>query len=249
MSVLWCICGDRVQRKVWHLDLNKIKDRQEKRSKMYKINKCFVAAVLSASMVFMPASRSRVVAKVSQDKVSDVVEEKVVILNDMTSGMSYHVNKDKIKCLKSVRKNRVKDERTAEIKKYCGVNVSDEDRRILERIVEAEAGGEDHKGKVLVANVVLNRVKSKEFPSTISGVVFAHSGSVYQFSPIGDGRYYSVTVSKDTKSAVNDALNGVDPSQGALYFMERAIADSHNVSWFDSALTRLFRYHCHEFYV
>ena len=72
---------------------------------MYKINKCFVAAVLSASMVFMPASRGKVVAKVSQDKVSDVVEDKVVILNDMTPGVSYHVNKDKIKCLKSVRKN------------------------------------------------------------------------------------------------------------------------------------------------
>ena len=135
-----------------------------------------------------------------------------------------------------------------QIKKACGVKVSASDRIILERIVEAEAGGENHKGKVLVANVVLNRVKNKAFPSTIKGVVFSHRGRTYQFSPIMDGRYYTVDVSKDTKSAVSDALKGIDYSDGALYFMERALADSSNVSWFDRSLIRLFKYHCHEFY-
>lgn len=74
---------------------------------------------------------------------------------------------------------------------------------------------------MLVANVVLNRVKNKSFPSTIKDVVFAHRGGTYQFSPIMDGRYYTVNVSDDTKSAVKDALAGVDHSAGALYFMER----------------------------
>ena len=216
---------------------------------MYKMNKCIVTAALSAGMMLLPTVSDAAVVKAPGAVTPYTLEEKVVILNDMAPGVSYHVNKDRIKCLKSKRNDRVKRERAAEIKRYCGVEVAEEDRRILERIVEAEAGGEDHKGKVLVANVVLNRVKSKQFPSTIKEVVFAHRGSVYQFSPIRDGRYYSVTVSEDSKSAVNDALNGIDPSQGALYFMERAIADSDNVSWFDSALTRLFRYHCHEFYV
>ena len=101
---------------------------------------------------------------------------------------------------------------------------------------------------MLVANVVLNRVKNKEFPSTIRGVVFAHRGSRYQFSPISDGRYYTVKVSKHTKRAVRAALNGKNPSKGALYFMERASASRSNVSWFDRALTRLFRYGCHEFF-
>ena len=101
---------------------------------------------------------------------------------------------------------------------------------------------------MLVANVVLNRVKSKSFPSTVEEVVFAHNGSTYQFSPIYDGRYYTVDVSKETKKAVEDALNGNDPSQGALYFMERAYADPDNASWFDRCLTRLFGYRCHEFY-
>lgn len=146
------------------------------------------------------------------------------------------------------KKKRQEAKRRKEIKACCGVSAGMEDCRILERIVEAEAGGENFTGKVLVANVVLNRVKSKAFPSTIKGVVFAHRGSRYQFSPISDGRYYTVKVSKHTKKAVQAALNGKNPSRGALYFMERASASKSNVSWFDRALTRLFRYGCHEFF-
>lgn len=146
------------------------------------------------------------------------------------------------------KKKRQEAKRRKEIQACCGVAAGTQDCRILERIVEAEAGGENFTGKVLVANVVLNRVKSKAFPSTIKGVVFAHRGSRYQFSPISDGRYYTVKVSKETKKAVQAALNGKNPSKGALYFMERSSANSSNVSWFDRALTRLFRYGCHEFF-
>lgn len=117
-------------------------------------------------------------------------------------------------------------------------------RRILERIVEAEAGGQDVKGRLLVANVILNRVKSKQFPNTIKGVVFSPG----QFSPVSNGRYYSVTVSKKTKLAVEKALAGEDVSKGALYFMCRSASDPDNVTWFDRALTKLFSYGGHEFF-
>lgn len=117
-----------------------------------------------------------------------------------------------------------------------------------QRIVEAEAGGEDLEGRALVANVILNRVLGKQFPSTIKEVVFAHSGSRYQFSPVSNGSYYSVHVSSGTKKAVRRALQGQDTSQGALYFMERALADSGNASWFDRCLTKVKRHGCHEFY-
>ncbi len=178
--------------------------------------------------------------------------------------------KQKIASLAASREDRIKEEkkkaellrkkRLAEkkakqearrrkaIAAYVSASSGSRDRKILERIVEAEAGGESIRGRVLVANVVLNRVKSKKFPSSVEGVVFSHSGSRYQFSPISDGRYYTVRVSSGTRKAVSMALNGDDPSQGALYFMERSYADSSNVSWFDRALNRLFRYGCHEFY-
>lgn len=121
---------------------------------------------------------------------------------------------------------------------------SDKSREILERIVEAEAGDQDVKGRRLVANVILNRVRSKKFPNTVKGVVFAHR----QFSPVSNGSYYRVSVSETTKKAVKQALNGVDDSNGALYFMWRSGSDSGNISWFDRELTKLFTYGCHEFF-
>lgn len=172
----------------------------------------------------------------------------------LTASRSLRVQEEKIRAEKlrkkklAEKRRREEAKRRKEIQACCGVAAGSSDQRILERIVEAEAGGEDFKGKLLVANVVLNRVKHKSFPSTVRGVVFSHRGSRYQFSPISDGRYYSVSVSGGTKKAVEAALRGKDPSQGALYFMERSYADSGNVRWFDRALTRLFRYGCHEFF-
>ncbi len=121
---------------------------------------------------------------------------------------------------------------------------SSNDVAILERIVEAEATGEDLKGKLVVANVILNRVNNKIFPNSIEGVVFQKG----QFSPIRDGRYYSVKITDTTKEAVSRALDGEDNSQGALYFAARRKASSKNMKWFDNNLTYLFKHGGHEFF-
>lgn len=123
-----------------------------------------------------------------------------------------------------------------------------EERQILERIVEAEAGDQDLEGRILVANVILNRVHSKQFPDTIKGVVFANRGGRYQFSPVSNGRYYRVTVSDKTRKAVKRALQGKDNSRGALYFMCRSASDPRNVAWFDRDLTKVAEHGCHEFF-
>lgn len=126
--------------------------------------------------------------------------------------------------------------------------LSDKDYEALTRIVEAEAGGEDQDGKLLVANVVLNRVNSEIFPNTVLEVVMQREQGIAQFSPTVDGRYQSVKVSEDTKQAVERALYGEDISQGALYFCAREKADSERLQWFDRKLTRLFSYGNHEFF-
>lgn len=214
---------------------------------MRKAAKGALAVVAALSATLVPAASNASVA-MAPAPVKDASSQKVIILQSENHVVENVNNYNRIKRLSDNHEKRAQIQEAARIKRCCGVSVSASDRLILERIVEAEAGGEDHKGKVLVANVVLNRVKSKSFPSTIKEVVFAHRGSTYQFSPIYDGRYYTVNISDDTKKAVKDALNGIDPSQGALYFMERAYADSDNAAWFDRCLTRLFGYHCHEFY-
>ena len=146
--------------------------------------------------------------------------------------------------VKRMREERERKQRMLEIQKCCGVRISESDRMILEKIVQAEAGDQDHQGKLLVANVILNRVRSEKFPSTIREVVFAPR----QFSPVSDGSYSRAEASGDTRKAVDEALHGVDGSQGALYFMDRRYADGGNVSWFDRSLTRLFQHQGHEFF-
>lgn len=106
--------------------------------------------------------------------------------------------KARIRRAKQKQKRDEKNRRLA-IEEKCGRVIGTESERILQRIVEAEAGGEDLEGRTLVANVILNRVLGKQFPSTIKEVVFAHSGSRYQFSPVSNGSYYSVHVSSGTK--------------------------------------------------
>ena len=133
------------------------------------------------------------------------------------------------------------------IQKENRIVLDENDYDILCCIVEAEAGGEDYLGKKLVAEVVLNRVESAKFPNTVEEVVFQEDG-VYQFSPVADGRFYRVTVSEETKQAVDAALTGEDESRGALYFINRKYSSTKALWWFDNRCTPLFFYGGHEFF-
>ena len=84
---------------------------------------------------------------------------------------------------------------------------------LLARVVYGEARGEPYTGQVAVAAVVLNRVKSSKFPNTISGVVY-QSGA---FDAVSDGQI-NMTPDETAKKAAQDALNGWDPSYGAIYY-------------------------------
>lgn len=125
---------------------------------------------------------------------------------------------------------------------------TEEEYDILARIVEAEAGGEDYKGRLLVANVVLNRVKDDGFPDNIKDVVYHRIRGRAQFSPVGSGRIERVIPSKTTLKAVEAALMGEDESKGALYFAARKYANEDSMSWFDRKLCFLFEHGGHEFF-
>ena len=123
-----------------------------------------------------------------------------------------------------------------------------EDYYSLLQVVEAEATGGDLKSKILIANVVLNRVADSRFPDSIYGVIWDKSGGTAQFSPTQDGRIYTVAITEETYEAVDRALEGEDYSEGALFFMARSGAEAHNQEWFDGTLQRLFEYGGHEYY-
>ncbi len=92
---------------------------------------------------------------------------------------------------------------------------------LISRFVYAESRGEPYTGQVAVAAVILNRVKSSLFPNTVSGVVY-QSGA---FTCVSDGQ---INLSPDAtaKKAAQDAINGWDPTYGALYYFNPNTATS-----------------------
>lgn len=127
-------------------------------------------------------------------------------------------------------------------------DISHEDKQILYKIVEAEAGNEDRIGKILVANVILNRLEDEQFPDTIEEVVYQRNGDVVQFSPVANGSFESAVPDDDTIEAVDAALTGEDYSQGALFFAARLYADDNKMRWFDENLEKVLEHGGHEFY-
>ena len=85
--------------------------------------------------------------------------------------------------------------------------VTEEEYEALCRIVQAEIGSGDKVQKANVASCVMARVESPSWPNDILGVIFDHKGSVWQFSPLGDGNYYKVKITDSTREAVNEVLN------------------------------------------
>lgn len=92
---------------------------------------------------------------------------------------------------------------------------------LLARLVSGEARGEPYVGQVAVAAVVLNRVRSDDFPDTVSGVIFQRGA----FDAVWDGQFDLAPTASCIRAA-RDALNGWDPTGGCLYYYNPATATS-----------------------
>lgn len=92
-------------------------------------------------------------------------------------------------------------------------SVSSNDLYLLAKCVYAEARGESYTGQVAVAAVILNRVKSADFPNTIAGVIY----QPWAFTAVNDGQI-NLEPNQTAYNAARDALNGWDPTYGALYY-------------------------------
>lgn len=99
---------------------------------------------------------------------------------------------------------------------------SSQDLYLLARVVYGEARGEPYLGQVAVAAVVLNRVKSSQFPNTISGVVY----QPWAFTCVNDGQI-NLAPNETAKKAAQDAINGWDPTYGCLFYYNPRTATSN----------------------
>ena len=102
-----------------------------------------------------------------------------------------------------------------------GSNAQSGDLYLLARLISAEARGEPYVGQVAVGAVVLNRVDHPSFPNSISGVVYQPGA----FSCLDDGQF-NEPVAESAYRAAQEALNGYDPSYGAIYYFNTATATS-----------------------
>lgn len=87
------------------------------------------------------------------------------------------------------------------------------DYELLARTISAEARGETYLGQVAVGAVILNRIEHPSFPDTLSGVIYQRGA----FSCLLDGQFYE-PIADSAYSAARDAINGLDPSGGAIYY-------------------------------
>ena len=108
-------------------------------------------------------------------------------------------------------------------------SVSNSDLNLLAKCVYAEARGESYVGQVAVAAVILNRVKSSKFPNSISGVIY----QPYAFTCVNDGQI-NLSPNQTAYNAAQDALNGWDPTYGAIYYYNPKTATS---SWIKTRTT------------
>ncbi len=104
------------------------------------------------------------------------------------------------------------------------VKISNKEKDLFARLVNAEAKGESYEGKVAVATVVLNRVDSPDFPDTVTGVIKQVVGDAYAFSPVQNGEI-NKPASDESKRAVEDALTRKDRLNNSIYFYNPEIAE------------------------
>ena len=115
-----------------------------------------------------------------------------------------------------------------------GVGVaSHKDTTVLAKVISGEARGETYVGQVAVGAVIINRTRNPNFPNSVYGVVFEPGA----FDAVKDGQYYEEATASSIKAA-KDALNGWDPSNGAIYYWNPVTATSSWI-WSRPIITRI----------
>lgn len=117
---------------------------------------------------------------------------------------------------------------------YATISAADKD--LMARLVRAEAVGEPYAGKVAVAVVVLNRVKSNQFPNTVPGVIYEKSNGYYAFTPVQNGEI-NKPADAESKKAVNEAIALGGQGNGSLFFYNPKTATSDWVATRQATVT------------
>ena len=194
----------------------------------------------SSGLVYILCSAHTVSNEAGRYRIGDILEDSIRKDMDREEVFRSAVEEE---VRKQVEQTAAEAEKKAR-KKRAVILYDDYDLECLLRIVEAEAGGQDERGRILVANVIINRVKDREFPDNLYDVIYEPG----QFQPVASGVIDRVSVSDLTRQCVYRALEGEDYSGGSLYFMNRRGSTNENKKWFDRRLTFVMAHGGHEFF-
>lgn len=164
----------------------------------------------------------------SGDTMSEIAEDRGVTLHELSRLNPQVKDLDLIYVGDEIKTDGAKVEETT-APDVRNTSISEYERDLLARLVRAEAEIESFKGKVAVAEVVLNRVESEEFPDTIEGVIYQKR----QFTPVANGSI-NKKATEDCYRAVDEALKGSNYVGDSMYFYDPEIATSR---WLDSRPT------------
>lgn len=122
---------------------------------------------------------------------------------------------------------------------YAASSNSESDIQLMARAINGEARGESYEGQVAVGAVILNRVKSPDFPNTISGVIYQPGA----FTAVSDGQINQPIAQDSTVyKAARDAMNGWDPTNGCIYYFNPNTATSKWI-WSKTIVKTIGKHH------
>jgi len=194
-----------------------------------------VACVFSVSAAVSPAPQSAYAAVLKQGSKGETVktlQQKLKNWGYYTGSVDGIYGAKTVAAVKSFqRKNGLTADGIAGAKTLAAMGISSasgssssyssSDVNLLARLIYGEARGESYVGQVAVGAVVMNRIRSSSFPNTMAGVIYQS----YAFTAVADGQI-NLTPDANAKKAAQDAMNGWDPTYGAIYYYNPRTATS-----------------------
>lgn len=193
-----------------------------KRLSLYYIT-CVFAIICCAAFLILPSQKSSVLSKLGSEgkevsAIQEALKDRGLFTGEVTGyyGTQTQTAVKRFQKIKGLTADGIAGPQTlaalgvsiGEIPAATEANIN-----LLAQIISAEARGEPYIGQVAVGAVILNRIEHPSFPSTLSGVIYQNGA----FTAIVDGQFWE-PIADSAYNAARDALNGWDPTGGAIYY-------------------------------